>query len=84
MYRILYGTPAGQVCSGLSGAAEWQFESRRFWLRVKPAMGPAGALAPGTRAAAGLPAREIRFRDVSFAYPSIDEALADLLGPRSA
>ena len=37
--------------------------------RVKPAMGPAGALASGGRAADGMPAREIRFRDVTFAYP---------------
>jgi len=39
-------------------------------LRVEPAMGPAGALASGTRSAEGLPAAEIRFRDLSFAYPS--------------
>ncbi|MGH2686961.1 MAG: ABC transporter ATP-binding protein, partial [Actinomycetota bacterium] len=32
-------------------------------LRVKPAMGPAGALASGDRPAEGMPAREIRFRD---------------------
>ncbi len=38
-------------------------------LRLEPAMRPAGALASGTRAVAGLPAREIRFRDVTFAYP---------------
>jgi ATP-binding cassette, subfamily B, bacterial len=38
-------------------------------LRLEPAMGPAGALASGTRTAAA-PAREIRFRDVTFAYPS--------------
>jgi ABC-type multidrug transport system fused ATPase/permease subunit len=33
-------------------------------------MAPAGALASGTRPADGLPARELRFRDVSFAYPA--------------
>jgi ABC-type multidrug transport system fused ATPase/permease subunit len=38
--------------------------------RLRPAMGPAGALVAGDRPAAGLPAREIRFRDVTFAYPS--------------
>jgi ABC-type multidrug transport system fused ATPase/permease subunit len=32
-------------------------------------MAAAGRLATGHRAAAGLPAREIRFRDVTFAYP---------------
>jgi ABC-type multidrug transport system fused ATPase/permease subunit len=38
-------------------------------LRLEPAMAPAGALTLGARRAAGLPAREIRFRDVTFAYP---------------
>jgi ABC-type multidrug transport system fused ATPase/permease subunit len=38
-------------------------------LRLEPAMAPAGALAFGTRAATGSPAREIRFKDVTFAYP---------------
>ena len=41
-------------------------------LRVKPAMGSVGALASGDRPAEGLPARELRFRDVTFAYPSGD------------
>ena len=38
-------------------------------LRLEPAMAPKGALASGQRLPAGLPKREIRFRDVSFAYP---------------
>jgi ABC-type multidrug transport system fused ATPase/permease subunit len=38
--------------------------------RLRPAMGPVGALVRGDQPAAGLPAREIRFRDVTFAYPS--------------
>jgi ABC-type multidrug transport system fused ATPase/permease subunit len=33
-------------------------------------MAVAGALASGSRPAGGLPAREIRFRDVTFAYPA--------------
>jgi ABC-type multidrug transport system fused ATPase/permease subunit len=37
--------------------------------RLEPAMASAGHLASGARAAAGLPEREIRFRDVTFAYP---------------
>jgi ABC-type multidrug transport system fused ATPase/permease subunit len=32
-------------------------------------MSPAGALSSGTRSANHMPAREIRFRDVTFAYP---------------
>ncbi len=38
-------------------------------LRLEPAMGAAGALIEGTRSANGMPANEIRFRDVTFAYP---------------
>ncbi len=39
-------------------------------LRLEPQMAPAGALAPGHRSAAGLPAREVRFRSLSFRYPA--------------
>ncbi|HET9765205.1 MAG TPA: ATP-binding cassette domain-containing protein [Thermoanaerobaculia bacterium] len=38
-------------------------------LRLEAAMAPAGALPSGSGSAAGVPARELRFRDVSFAYP---------------
>ena len=38
-------------------------------LRLEPAMGAAGALSAGSRAATGAPARDIRFRDLTFAYP---------------
>jgi ATP-binding cassette, subfamily B, bacterial len=39
-------------------------------MRLEPAMAPAGALASGDRPATGMPARDIRFRNVTFAYPS--------------
>jgi ABC-type multidrug transport system fused ATPase/permease subunit len=38
-------------------------------LRLEPAMEPAGALPSGKRAATGMPARAIRFHDLTFAYP---------------
>src|SRR5262245_5964344 len=38
-------------------------------LRLETAMAPIGALAPGDREADRMPTREIRFRDVTFAYP---------------
>jgi ATP-binding cassette, subfamily B, bacterial len=38
-------------------------------LRLEAAMAAAGALASGHRPSAGLPAREIQFRDLTFAYP---------------
>jgi len=37
--------------------------------RLLPGMASAGRLASGERSAARLPARQIRFRDVTFAYP---------------
>jgi len=39
-------------------------------MRLESAMAPVGALSPGDRSADKMPAREIRFRDVSFAYPN--------------
>jgi ATP-binding cassette, subfamily B, bacterial len=38
-------------------------------LRLEPMMRSAGKLESGARAADGMPAHEIRFRDVTFAYP---------------
>ena len=38
-------------------------------LRLDAAMAAAGALPQGSRNADGLPGREVRFRDVTFAYP---------------
>ena len=42
-------------------------------MRLEPEMAPAGALASGDRSATGMPAHELRFRDVSFAYPTTDD-----------
>lgn len=39
-------------------------------LRLRGAMAPRGALSAGTKPANRMPAREIRFRDVVFAYPT--------------
>jgi len=46
-------------------------------LRLESAMGPAGALVRGTQAASGMPAREIRFRHVRFAYPGGSQPVLD-------
>jgi ABC-type multidrug transport system fused ATPase/permease subunit len=45
--------------------------------RLEPAMLDAGALAAGSRGPAGMPAREIRFRKVSFEYPGGSPVLQD-------
>ncbi len=54
---------------GLSWAMDGAAAPVAAVLRLEPAMSPAGALASGRRAAAGMPAREIRFRGLTFAYP---------------
>jgi len=48
--------------------------------RLGPAMAAAGALSPprsAPRSAAGLPAREVRFRGLRFAYPGSDRPVLD-------
>ncbi len=54
---------------GLNWALEGSSAPVAAVLKLESAMAPAGALASGTRAATNLPAHEIRFRDVTFAYP---------------
>ena len=54
---------------GLNWALDGAAAPAAAVLRVGPAMGPAGALASGGQPADGMPAHELRFRDVSFAYP---------------
>jgi ABC-type multidrug transport system fused ATPase/permease subunit len=53
---------------GLSWALDGAAAPVAAALRLEPAMGPAGALASGDRRADRMPACEIRFRDVTFAY----------------
>jgi ATP-binding cassette subfamily B protein len=53
---------------GLSWAIDGAAAPVAAVLRLENAMAPVGALPPGDRDASGLPTREIRFRDVRFAY----------------
>src|SRR5579863_3347248 len=62
---------------GLSWALDGAAAPAGAVLRLQEAMRPAGSLAHGTRAAEGLPAREIRFRNLSFAYPLTDGLVLD-------
>ncbi len=55
---------------GLSWALDGAAAPAAAVMRLEEAMAPAGALASANRSAAGMPAREIRFRDVTFSYPS--------------
>ena len=55
---------------GLSWALDGAAAPAAAVLRLRAAMAPRGALTRGSRPAAGLPAREIRFSGVRFAYPT--------------
>src|SRR5262245_14441212 len=55
---------------GLSWAMDGAAAPVAAVLRLEPSMRTAGALPGGSKSAAGMPRREIRFRDVSFAYPT--------------
>ena len=59
---------------GLSWALDGAGAPAAAVLRLHESMAPRGALTRGSRPAAGLPAREIRFADVRFAYPSRPDA----------
>jgi ABC-type multidrug transport system fused ATPase/permease subunit len=58
---------------GLSWALDSAAAPAAAVLRLQEAMASAGALLRGERPAAGMPAREIRFRRVTFAYPTSGE-----------
>ena len=53
-------------------------------LRLESAMRAAGALSPGTRPATGLPAHEIRFRDLSFSYAGPSQPKSSSAEPQPA
>jgi ABC-type multidrug transport system fused ATPase/permease subunit len=53
---------------GLSWALDGAAAPVAAVLRLEGAMEPVGALVPGARSAENMPAREIRFRDLHFAY----------------
>jgi ATP-binding cassette subfamily B protein len=58
---------------GLSWALDGAAAPVGAALRLQEPMDRAGALVPGHRSAAGMPAREIRFRNVTFAYPTVGQ-----------
>jgi ABC-type multidrug transport system fused ATPase/permease subunit len=70
---VIYAQSAVAVSAIAFGGFSWALDGAAApvaaVLRVEPAMAASGALPPGTRAAAAHPEREIRLRDVSFAYP---------------
>jgi ABC-type multidrug transport system fused ATPase/permease subunit len=72
-HAVIFAQSAAGVSMIAFGGLNWALDGSaapvNAVLRLESAMAAAGALRVGSRAAAGMPAREIRFRDVTFAYP---------------
>jgi ABC-type multidrug transport system fused ATPase/permease subunit len=62
---------------GLNWALDGASAAVAAVLRLRDAMAPRGALRPGDRPAAGMPAAEIRFRDLTFAYDTSTRPVLD-------
>jgi ABC-type multidrug transport system fused ATPase/permease subunit len=62
---------------GLSWALDGASAPAAAVLRLEGPMDRAGALMGGSRSPTGMPAHEIRFRGVTFAYPSTSTAVLD-------
>ena len=69
---------AGMIAfGGLSWALDGAAAPAAAVLRLRETMARAGALASGTRDARRMPARQIRFRKLGFAYPGTDRPVLD-------
>ncbi len=60
---------------GLSWALDGAAAPAAAVLRLRQAMAPKGALTRGTKLASALPKRELRFRNVTFAYPATPDII---------
>jgi ATP-binding cassette subfamily B protein len=75
--QVAVGTSA-IAFGGLNWALDGAAAPVAAVLRLGAAMAPAGALAgAGNRPADGLPAREVRFRDLTFGYPTSPQPVLD-------
>jgi ATP-binding cassette, subfamily B, bacterial len=74
---VTYATAAVTTSTIAFGGLSWALDGAAApaaaVLRLQDAMAPAGALTPGTRGAASMPAREIRIRNLTFAYQAGSE-----------
>ncbi|HEY7291175.1 MAG TPA: ABC transporter ATP-binding protein [Vicinamibacterales bacterium] len=77
MYATAAVTTSSIAFGGLSWALDGAAAPAAAVLRLQQAMDPAGALRIGTKPAAGAPAKEIRFRGVSFTYPTAHTPVLD-------
>src|SRR2546426_1932848 len=78
---VTYATAAVTTSMIAFGGLSWALDSAAApaaaVLRLQDAMDRAGALVRGSRSVAGMPAREIRFRNVTFAYTATGTPVLD-------
>ena len=71
---VVYASAAVGTSMIAFGGLNWALDSAAAPVaavaRLKAAMGRAGTITPGTRPADGMPAHQISFREVTFAYPA--------------
>jgi ATP-binding cassette, subfamily B, bacterial len=71
---IVYASAAVGTAMIAFGGLNWALDGAAAPVaavaRLKTAMGRAGTITSGTRPADGMPAHQVRFRDVTFAYPA--------------
>jgi ATP-binding cassette, subfamily B, bacterial len=77
-YAQLAVTTSAIAFGGLSWATDGAAAPVAAVQRLEPAMKAAGRLESGTRRADGMPAREVRFRNVTFGYSGGAPVLQDL------
>ncbi|HEY6391336.1 MAG TPA: ABC transporter ATP-binding protein [Bryobacteraceae bacterium] len=78
---VTFASSAASVSMIAFGGLSWALDGAaapvNAVLRLREAMGPAGALVRGAHAAQNMPAKEIRFRNVRFAYSKEAEPVLD-------
>ena len=78
---VTYATAAVATSMIAFGGLSWALDGAAApvaaTLRLEESMGPAGSLVRGSRQAMGMPAREVRFRNITFAYPTTAEPVLD-------
>jgi ABC-type multidrug transport system fused ATPase/permease subunit len=74
---VMYASAAVMTTTIAFGGLSWALDGAAApaaaVLRLEDAMDPIGALVRGSRPASGMPAREIRYRGITFAYPGMTE-----------
>jgi ABC-type multidrug transport system fused ATPase/permease subunit len=85
---VVYVQSAVGVSMIAFGGFSWALDSSAApvaaVMKLESAMRPVGALPAGHRDAAATPARELRFRDVTFAYPTNDPSAPASASPPPA